>query len=197
MGSALARIPLSIALLMAGCLSIWIASRAYRGRHDSGPAEPVWPFEFSVYTLDYYLGPRLARFARVAQVAGFAPYCFMGAADLLFGDGQFGVTMFFLLLSFVSAVFAAFLPILCRLDERGIRYQNQIFPWDTLRRWNVNFRRLQIVAARAQNRELTFTIEIPLNGLAPALVPWLDEQIAAHTGKCVVVTNPDAQIAAL
>ncbi len=121
----------------------------------------------------------------------------MGAADLLFGNGQFGVLMFSLLLSFASAVFAAFIPILCRLDERGIRYQNQAYPWDTIRRWNVNGRRLQFVAARAQNRKLTFTIEIPLNGLSPSLVPWLDEQIASHTLQSVVAASFDAPIVML
>lgn len=187
MQSALASIPLTIGLVGAAALSLWIAIREYRRERHSGLSEPAWPFEFSVYTLDYYVGPRLARFARVAQVAFYAPYFLMGAADSLFGEDNLGILMLTLLVSFFSAVVGAFVPIRCRLDEHGIRFHDQTFPWDTIRRWNVNDRRLQFVAARSTNRKLLFTAEIPLNGLCPSLRPWLDEQIAAHATDGVLV----------
>ena len=104
----------------------------------------------------------------------------MGAADAMFGDGAMTQLMLIMSLSFLSAVAGAFLPMRCRLDDRGIHFQSQVFPWETVRRWNVNDRRLQLVAARSTNRQLLYTMVIPLDGLSPALVPWLAEQLTAH-----------------
>jgi hypothetical protein len=121
----------------------------------------------------------------------------MGAIDAMSGDRAYGQLMLMNLVIYCCAAVQGFFPLTCRFDDRGISLQKQLFPWDTIRRWNVNDRRLKFFAARAQNRKLTFMVEIPLNGLSPSLGPWLDEQIAAHMRQSVVSTSSDAPIATL
>jgi len=198
MQSSLASIPLTIGLVGAAALSLWIAIREFRrSREQSLQTETSWPFEFPVYWLDYYLGPRLARFCRLGQVAVYTPIFVMGAIDAMSGDGAYGQLMLMNLVIYCCGAVSGFLPLTCRFDERGITLQKQLFPWETIRRWNVSDRRLQFVAARAQNRKLTFTLEIPLNGLSPSLASWVEEQIAAHAAHPALVASSDAPISTL
>ena len=171
----------AVSLLTGAGLSLWIAIREFRrARGRSQSIEAAWPFEFPVHWLDYYAGPRLARYCRFGQVALYGPVFVMGAIDVLFADGSTSGMMLMSLVLFFSAAIRGFVPIPCRMDDRGIQFQEQAYPWKTVRRWNLNDRRLQLVAARSTNRALLYTLEIPLNGLPPALRPWLAEQMEAH-----------------
>lgn len=175
------------ALLIAGSmLSCWLATLDYRRSQTLGKqTSPSWPLEFPVYWLDYYLGPRFAKYLRLGQLLVLAPLMGIEAFDAVFRDGKPQGMLLVYLSGVLTLVIRTYIPKICRVDESGIRFEH-LYAWEAIRRFTINERRLLFVAERRGAQPMLSHIEIPLNGLPPACRTQLEEQLAARVGQVAV-----------
>jgi hypothetical protein len=181
MHSLLAIAYTALLTIVAG-FSLWLATVDYRrGRLLSRQSAAAWPLEFPVFWLEYYLGPWLARCLRVGQVVLGIPIIVLNAHDAIVRDGApQGSVLLYATVVGVLAV-RTYVPMICRLDDQGVLFEHR-YRWNAIRRWKLGRGRLLLVAERHGPQQIVSHIEIPLNGLPPALLPWLEEQMTARVG---------------
>lgn len=179
-------------LLFVGALfSVWLATADYRrGQVLRKQTAPTWPLEFPVYWLDYYLGPRLAKYLRVGQLLFLVPMIGLEAYETIVRARQPQGMILIYFAGIVVIVVRTYTPQICRVDDEGVKFE-RLYRWDAIRRWKVNRERLILVAECPGPQPIVGHIEIPLNGLAPALRTALEEQLAAHVDGRVLASDPD------
>jgi len=196
MQSAFALIHVTL-LIVGALLSVWLATVDYRrGQALQKQTAPAWPLEFAVYWLDYYLGPRLAKYLRIGQLLFLVPMAGLQAYDSVFRDRQPQGVILFYFAGVVALAVRTYVPKICTVNDQGIKFE-RLYRWEAIRRWKISRERLILVAECPGPRPIVAHIEIPLNGLAPPLRTALEEQLASHTRQSVVATSSDAQIATL
>jgi hypothetical protein len=179
-------------LSVVALLSVWLATVDYRHSQVlQKQTAPTWPLEFAVYWLDYYLGPRLAKYLRVGQLLFLIPMAILEASEAIFRDRQPQGMILIYFAGIVALVVRAYVPKICRVDDNGITFE-RLYRWEAIHRWKISRERLVMVAECPGPQPIVAHIEIPLNGLAPAFRTALEEQLATHVTGAAVASLANA-----